>query len=178
MYRRIPSVDIRWIRSHQDQRKPYHELSLHAQLNCQADKLAEQAHHLPPLDSTYLFPGNPIKICHKSVPITSNLKKNLRYKLQEPSMIDHVCKTNGWKMDVFHQVDWNAHHQAVMSSNLPSTFINKYLHNILPTGKVICNYQKYYNHCCLSRGEPFEDHFYLPQCQQIERENAAVASSE
>jgi len=84
-------------------------------------------------------------------------------------MIAHICKTNGWEMEVFNQVDWEAHHQAVMNSDLPSTFINKYLHNILPTGKVIHKHQKYHNHCCPSCGEPFEDRFHLLRCQHFER---------
>jgi len=72
-------------------------------------------------------------------------------------------------MDTFNQVDWDAHHQAVMNLGLPTTFINKHLHNILPTGKVIHKHQKYYNHCCPSCGEPFEDYFHLLRCQQTER---------
>ena len=84
-------------------------------------------------------------------------------------MITHICRSNGWEMDTFHLVDWKAHHQAVMNSHLSPTFLNKYLHNILPTGKVICKYQKYYNHCCPSCGEPFEDRFHLLTCQQTNR---------
>ena len=76
-HQQTPTVQIRWIKSHQDEDIHFKDLSLPAQLNCEADQLAREAHDLPFIEAPLRFPGNPIQVYHQSQVVTSHLKHRL-----------------------------------------------------------------------------------------------------
>ena len=149
-HQQVPMVRISWIKSHQDNGTPFDELTLPAQLNCEADELAREAHTLPQIETPMRFPGNPIQIYHHSKVITSHIKRQLRQLFKAPPLIKHICKSAAWTNAVFQTVNWPAHQRTINTSNLPNSFVTKFVHDILPTGKVIHRYKKYYDHRCPS----------------------------
>ena len=70
---------IEWIRGHQDEKMPKARLPLPAQLNCEADELAntaQEARKLEPLQRRMVrSPNNPIQVHVNDVTVTSKLQK-------------------------------------------------------------------------------------------------------
>ena len=167
---------ITWIKGHQDEGKRVDELSLPAQLNCEADALANEIQQhpfdweinsLPP-------PHNPIQVHHHQKTITSHLKRTLRTMIKSKTLIDHVTKRAKWDPDTVHFVDWQSHQRAITTSKLPARFITKFIHQILPTGKVVHRYKPYYNAGCPSCDEQCEDQFHLLTCPAAEQKKWKV----
>ena len=84
------------IKGHQDEKKKRDDLPLKAQLNCEADKLAEEAQLariLEPMQRRMKrHPNNPIQVYAKNVTITSKVKRNLRRLAKAPKLMDHIVK--------------------------------------------------------------------------------------
>ena len=167
--RTLPFVSIGWIKGHQDDETDYNELDLPAQLNCDADKLADNAHQLQLLTTKIQFPGSQIQIHHNQSPVTSKFRATLRKCIKTGPMMDHLCKTNHWTQTIFDQINWEAHKQSVSNSDLPGKFVSKLVHNLLPTGSRVHKYKPFYDHRCPSCGEPQEDQYHLLRCQHPDR---------
>ena len=104
-----PLLTIAWIRSHQDNNCDYNELPLTAQLNCDADLIADSGYHLPPIPPKLCVAGNPIQVYHHATPVTSKLKRTLRTLIKGPPLLDYVCKKANWRSQEQDEVDWPAH---------------------------------------------------------------------
>ena len=166
----IPS-SYRWIKGHQDDHKPKAQLPLPAQLNIEADELADEAHQIQPPASSRLWraPHNPIQILHNCVPITSKLKNTLRKLLTGPDLIDHIRSKTGWSDETFDSVDWDSHKRAITTTQIPDMFVTKFIHNALPTGDRVHQYKKHYDHRCPSCGYEHEDRTHLLLCRAPDR---------
>ena len=66
-------------------------------------------------------------------------------------------------------MNWPADQQAITTSDLPNSFVKKFVHGILPTGKVIHQYKWYYDHWCPSCHQEQEDRWHLLRCQHQDR---------
>ena len=162
--KRHSEITINWIKSHQDKDTPKERLPLMAQLNCEADELAADAHQLPKRSDTPRFPSNSTHVLCNNTLITAKLKNTIRTSIKIEPMKAHVQRANNWTSEVMNHIDWESHQRAVTSSGLPNRFATKLIHNILPTGKVIHRYQKYYDHHCPHCGQPYEDQAHLLSC--------------
>ena len=91
---------IAWIKGHQDEKKKREELSLKAQPNCEADKLAEEAQiarNMEPMQRKMTcHPNNPIQVHARNVTITSKVKCNLRSLAKVPKLMEHIAKKTDW----------------------------------------------------------------------------------
>ena len=146
----VSLVQISWIKSHQDDNNLFDDLPLPAQQNCEADQLAQEAHDLPSIAKPMRIPGNTIQIYHQSKAITSHIKHHLRQLIKAPPLIKHICKSATWTNAVFQTVNWPVHQREINTSNLPNSFVKKFVHDTLPTDTVIYRYKRYYDHCCPS----------------------------
>eukprot|EP00957_Ditylum_brightwellii_P067797 5146300-Ditylum_brightwellii.AAC.1 len=81
--RQAPNLTISWVKAHQGEKKPFHELPLDAQLNCIADKDAEQFHtsaspDLQPTEVPPKLPQNKAYMIANGTLVTNNLKEILQ----------------------------------------------------------------------------------------------------
>jgi hypothetical protein len=78
---------------------------------------------------------------------------------------DYLSKQYEWFFEEYCSIDWHAHHQAISNwITKSSIFITKFIHNILPVGKIIQKYDAVkYTSTCPSCPHMCEDgcHFLL-----------------
>ena len=127
--------DLFHILGHQDGRTSYEELSLPAQLNCDADALASKflAEH-PHIDHRHA-PMLPKSECVLHLPqgtITRDYQQEIRSTRNDASLQQHMCKKNGWDPPDFTSIDWSAHAQALRRQDTHRTTYIKYIHDLLP----------------------------------------------
>ena len=90
--------------------------------------------------------------------------------IKSDALIQHVAKSARWDPSTIDMVDWNSHQRAISNTELPIKFmIIKFIHNILPTGKVVNRYKPYYNSGCSSCDHQCEDQSHLLNCPNVER---------
>jgi len=162
---------VSWIRGHQDNDKDLEEIPLPAQLNCEADELASEVHDIE-FDWNVKNPkppNNSVQIHLGKKTITSHLKHTLRQTIKQKPLLDYIAKKAKWHPTTTDLVDWESHKRAIGLSQLPSKFITKFIHQILPTGIVVHRYKPYYNSGCPSCNEQNEDQFHVLTCQATDR---------
>jgi hypothetical protein len=106
---------INHIKGHQDRQTPISELPLPAQLNVEADQLAEQymQYHHDNHRRALMFPDTKILLHGPDGTITHNMKRELiLLKCGEKALL-HITKTNGWLPNTKDLVDWNLHSQVL-----------------------------------------------------------------
>eukprot|EP00957_Ditylum_brightwellii_P084049 6390046-Ditylum_brightwellii.AAC.1 len=111
--RQAPNLNISWVKAHQDEKKPFHELPLEAQLNCIVDKDAEQfcTSASPDLQPTELLPELPQNkaylIVNRTV-VTNNLKKILKNNYDTINIQKYVQKKTSLLDNVMDTIDWDS----------------------------------------------------------------------
>ena len=159
------------MKGHQDDEYNQKELPLAAKLNCEADELAGTIHNTQFNWNikTPTPPNNPIQVHLGNQTITSHLKRTLRQLIKHQPLLDHISKRAKWHPSTTKLVDWESHKRAIGTSQLPSKFITKFIHQILPVGNRVHCYKPYYNPSCPSCNEEIEDQFHLLTCPNVER---------
>ena len=141
------TVNIFHVKAHQDQDKPFNELTLYAQMNVLANCYAEQL-HLQPETTIRIFPswipGTKATLFHGPSPITSDIPTYIRRVAHEPQMREYLIErsqtaTNHdsqWNEQIFDTITWN--HMGNVIQKLPIGHhiqLSKYMNNLLPTAK-------------------------------------------
>ena len=155
------------IKGHQDDHVAYNKLSLRAQLNVDADALAEQwlADH-PDWDHSRV-PVLPTSGSQLNLPegtVTHKLKQELYLARNEPIMKQHMMKKYQWDESTYHDVDWTSHGRALARLSRHRMKLVKYLNNISPCGKVAHRNNPKYPEDCPSCGALVEDQHHLIHC--------------
>ena len=128
---------VQWARGHQDSAQPQHNLSLEAQLNCEADDqgLKYQADTLrnsaevPPLPSTSAY----LLIAGQT--ITSRYKTRIQEASTIPNLKQYMCKRFGWSQDTITDIDWEVYKSLVASQRQNHVIMVKHLHAVAPTSE-------------------------------------------
>ena len=89
---------IEHIKSHQDDKKPYNTLSLHAQLNVDADHLANlyQRYHGPSRPQVLMFPKARAQLQLDGETVTHNYKSTIRHAASAPELQRYIRSRNRW----------------------------------------------------------------------------------
>ncbi len=158
---------VKHIKGHQDDTRSYHELSLNAQLNVDADKLADEyINHNPNHEyhNAPLLPTSGAQIHLPSGTVTYHLKRTLTHARTVQPLQAKLCKRNDWTADTFKLIDWEAHRRGLNRHDKHRTTLIKYLHGILPVGKLVHRYDKKYPEECPSCNAPVETQDHLFHC--------------
>jgi hypothetical protein len=159
------SPSFEHIKGHQDDRVPLEELPLSAQMNCEADKWADEyLTQYPDKDHTHV-PLLPTAGCQLNLPhgtITYNLKRALTLARHAPPMRAKLCHKNEWSDADFDNINWTAHGRALHYLGKHKTTLIKYLNDVLPLGALVNQYDARYSEECPSCPETREsrDHFW------------------
>ena len=130
------NIEVNWIKSHQDDKKPYEELDLPAQLNCDVDALAELAHSEEKrhnYDIVPLTPECPVHIDVDGKTITTKHQAKIRARWNNDELKTYIATRNKWTQQITSSVDWNLHKKALSGKINKKTHYCKLVHDILPT---------------------------------------------
>ena len=126
-------------------------------------------HHPPPLAiNGSTSPFTPATSSQQT--ITRKVRHTLREIFAVQRTRTHIKLRESWSEATLQMVDWEAHGRAVSNTRETKTFITKLIYDLLPTGKRVYRYKKYYDHHCPSCEAEEEDRDHLWQCQCAKRE--------
>ena len=159
------------VHGHQDEKVPFTELSLMAQINVEADKFAgayrhQFGSHRPIIP---LSPTRPVALDIDGKTIHRKFKQSIREALHGPDLLEAMQLRYNWQEGVTETIDWDAHSQATQSQTNLRTHYVKLCHDMLPTGSLVCKYgQSLPDYCSLCRS-PKEDFHHILQCNHPSR---------
>jgi hypothetical protein len=158
---------VLWIKGHQDEKTPYEALTLPAQLNVDADRLAVEHHetHDPPIDvmKVLRFPGNHVQLQLPTGTITGHYKHHLRFSQTAPQLMEYIRTRYKWDQATFSSVDWQAHGRALKRQrNRVSTI--KLVHDLTPTNSITARYSKFRSAKCPRCSHDHEDRDHVLRC--------------
>lgn len=165
-------ADIRWIKAHQDNNKEYAELDLPAQLNCDADKLAERAHTKLArynYDLIPLTPECPIHLDIKGKTITSKHQKQIRQGWKYDTLKDYVAERNDWNASTKNSVDWKLHGIALTPKINQKAHYCKLVHDLLPTNHFVSKWSPFRQPHCTRCGFDREDRDHIIRCPESDQ---------
>lgn len=164
-------IELEWVKGHQDSHTPYPRLPLEAQMNCQADKLAEDYHQQPfgtqvPMAN---LPHSPCRIYIQSQSITRALKRRVYEAATVPIYHQYICKRFGWQASVIDTIDWDTYRTVVTRNAQSRTTLVKHLHDISPTGHIAHRNNPSLPHHCPACQSPYEDNHHVILCAAASR---------
>ena len=176
-------IDYKWVKRHQDRASPYHSLGPEAQLNCEADTLAEEHYqYMPePVLIEPCLPSNPIQIFIAGVSITRNYKSRIRQASTLPALMQYVSRRFQWEGTLAEEVAWHTFTQIIRHFPRQQTTIVKHVHAIAPTGHIAHRNQESLSPKCPSCECPYEDNNHVITCpapRRSEWRNETIASIE
>ena len=133
--RELPGVDLTYVKSHQDDKKAYDRLPLMAQLNVDADRLAEEYNrtHGAQHPFSIMTPSAGAMLVTDEGTLTSTFESELRNRSSSPPLENYIRTKNQWDQCTFFSVNWEAHGKAVKASLPTRIQLTKFLHEALPT---------------------------------------------
>ena len=161
---------IKHIKGHQDKQKKYKDLSLAAQLNVDADRLADmymQHHHDQHLVAP-LLPSHGAQLHLPEGTITNKLKRELVKAKRGPILRKHIREKTGWTEETESFVDWEITGK-VMSHTPHFTTMLKFVFDLLPVGNRVHKYNPKYSPKCPSCDEPNETQHHFHHCPSHSR---------
>ena len=159
-------IKFKWIKGHQDLTTPYDQLSIQAQLNCDADKQAS-AYTAPPGKNYSIvtpLPHTPSQLSIDGQSVTGHYKQWIREAASIPALHAYWCHTFHWSAATLALVDIQAYKSILTKYTNIRTTIVKHVHNISPTGKIAHRNNHHLPHECPACGEPFEDNSHVILC--------------
>jgi exonuclease III len=133
---------FKWVKGHQDRERSYDQLSLDAQLNVDADRLAGdyQQRKGAPHPEVPRFPHNPAQLVLSGQTITAGYKGRIRYAASSPALLQTIKERYNWDDQVIQMIDWPAHSSAIRSKHKQRVIIIKLIHDITPTNRRVARY--------------------------------------
>jgi len=162
------------VKGHQDDDKTYDELPLPAQLNIDADALAEKyqsQYHTHDRSWVPRLNGTKAQLnfeLHGTV--TNKYKREVHDAATAPALQQRIMKENGWSQQQHDLVDWPAHCRVINRHQTKQTTVVKMINDILPTGARVHKYDPKYSHRCPACHAPEEDSQHMMRCQHEERQ--------
>jgi hypothetical protein len=138
-------VTFAHVKSHQDQHKPYDQLTPDAQISILADQHADAIHQKRP-HHTGLFPsqipGTQATLFHGTAPITKHIPAYIQTAVHAPELkaylIDRSIVSTGreapWDDAIFASIAWTPLHEVFKKKTIGQRLqISKLMHDLLPT---------------------------------------------
>ena len=163
---------IRHVKGHQDSNKAYDELGLKAQLNVNADALADSFladNPTLPYSTAPLLPKSGCQLHLEEGTCNSKYKAELRKARTSGPLIQKLRHKHDWSQDDFNSIDWESHRIALQRKRPHRTTLVKHLHGILPVGKLVHSYNAKHPAHCPSCSAPVEDRHHLLRCTAASR---------
>ena len=117
-----------WIKGHQDLQHPYHELSLEAKINIDADELAEKGHLLPSTPHDHLQ-GTRISVWRDNIMISdTNMRQTITHLRHSKALMQYQQSKFSWSEETMDLIDWKSFSLFASSKSIHEmTNIVKYI---------------------------------------------------
>ena len=155
------------VKGHQDKKKRYSNLSLPAQLNVDADRLANrylQDHPDKNYSRVTMMPVTRVQLHLPDGTITRKVKTVLRVARHGPPLEKKLMKDKGWTQETLDDVNWDASRIAMNRLRKHRTTLIKYVNGILPVGSMVTRYDIKYSPACPSCPEQLETTQHMIRC--------------
>jgi hypothetical protein len=168
------AVELEWVKGHQDETTPYHLLNVPAQLNCDADKLAnEYANVMSEDDREHAqvppLPHSPSQFQINHQTITSHIKRRVRDAASLPPLHKYLQQKFKWNKSTIDLIDWTNYSVVIQKYKQQWTTVVKHLHDISPTGHIAHRNNCHLPHECPACGSPQEDNTHVIICPHMSR---------
>lgn len=166
------------VKGHQDDHQEYHELSLEARLNIDADHLAGSFRKHDPAIRPLVprVKSNPAQLRIDGKTIPGGYRQAIRRATSYAPLLAYINQKNDWSSATSDMIDWDAHSAALRACPKRSTQLTKLCHEILPTATRTHRYdQRNSPDCPRCRAHP-ESTDHLLQCPVPERKAWATAT--
>ena len=167
-HRKHPTLVLGHVLGHQDRNIPVEQLSLPARLNVRADALASdfQAASNHASQQGPMIPGTCCQLLIRGEAVASHQQRKLRDVRRTEAIRSYIQHKTGMNDEAFAAVDWPSHELAVNTTQLPQTFMVKFLHRWLPVGRQTHRYddRRYSSRCpsCPEEDEGFAHFLTCP----------------
>ena len=133
----MPGISLQYIRGHQDRTTAYDRLSLLAQLNVDADEMANRYQRNYGKQRTIVLPTDTSGVYLHTVEgsITKRIAATILHQATAPALIQQIRHRYQWTEHEFNSINWPAHGSALRGNMDKRTHLIKLVHGILPTGK-------------------------------------------
>ena len=156
------------VKSHQDKKTRYEDLPLPAQLNVDADALAEEYevdHPNTNCSSVLLLPTSGVQLHLSGETVTYNIKARLKTARTYNALRDKQCSRFGWSLETHESIHHEAARRAVNNKKKHETTLLKLQHGILPLGaRLHHKYDPKYQHACPSCNAADETYLHMIRC--------------
>ena len=151
------------VKGHQDDDAIYDDLSLEAQLNVDADELAEKYYSSGPQSTpqVHLLPSSSVTLFIRNISITNDYQNQLIRSYTEPAYIGHLQDKFGWSTSTTTAIAWKSLSCGIRRMGR-HCLVTKICNDLLPTASTLHRW-KYQNHdtCCLCGQTETREHLYL-----------------
>ena len=161
-------ISFHHVKSHQDKHKDYDKLSLPAQLNIDADHMAEAflLDNPESIPTAPLIQGAGLHIHCPEGTITTRHKRKIIDARTGPILRKHMQDKHAWNDQVFEDINWEAHRTAFnRKKHHNQATLVKLIHGWLPIGQRIKHYSPKYSMECSLCGE-VETQQHIHQCSE------------
>ncbi|KAI2499830.1 hypothetical protein MHU86_14647 [Fragilaria crotonensis] len=109
--KRLPGVRLEYIKGHQDEESSYENLSLLAQLNVDADRIASEYQELFSSRTPFaiMSPSVGAHLVLRDGTVTSKYSEVIEMEATGQPLIEHLRLRNSWTIPVFDTIDWSPH---------------------------------------------------------------------
>jgi hypothetical protein len=171
----LPGLGLKYVKGHQDDKTPYAELQLFAQLNVDADRKAGQFQDLYGQDRpvVLLTPRTHVLLHLLDGTVTSSFASTLRHAYCGPPLKEYIRRKHKWTVAVMESINWQAHGSALRKQQPRRIHYVKYVHDILPTHRQLNRMDKGTRKCPCC-GCTHEDRDHILRCPSPARESWRV----
>jgi hypothetical protein len=135
----MPGLELQHIKGHQDAQREFQRLPLLAQLNVEADALANQYQRdhggFQPAVLFTQWAGAHLVL--PSGTVTSNYASALRYQATARPLQEYIRSRNNWNHVVCETINWQAHGKSLRRHIHQKTHLVKLVHGILPINSTL-----------------------------------------
>ena len=167
----LPDLTLQHVRGHQDRRIQYHNLTLLAQLNVDADRKANQfqAEHGEERPIVLIAEDVGVHLVTPRGTITSRYASAIRHQSSYEPLLKHIQERNHWRAHTPSQVNWPAHGAALRKRQKRRPHFIKLVQGILPTNHSVHRNDPSRRGCpiCSHKDETW---MHIPRCKHLTRE--------
>ncbi len=156
-----------WVKGHQDKDKPYEELPFNAQLNCDADALANAfIQQNPDMDysKAHMLPTSGIQLHLPLGTVSNKYSRELRLARTTGPLKEYLKTRFEWDEATFNDIDWECSRRGYQWQRKHWSTLLKHANNITPVGCRVHRYDPKYPKACPSCPEEEETAQHLYQC--------------
>ena len=168
--KQLPGLTLKYIKAHQDDKIPYAQLPLNAQLNVDADNLADefQDQHGCYRPTILMMPHTRVLIHLSTGSITAHFARTLRNAYCGPPLLQHMMEKNHWSDATTTSINWEAHGSCLSKQLNRNCHYTKLVHDLLPTHSWLNKLDKG-KRTCPQCDESREDRDHILRCPAVSR---------